>query len=95
MGIEAEARIVSVTRIDLASGVTALGGAEELPSRSARDKVKHRAILSASRWDAEESLPLLIGQQLSVRHLGGDPSIRAAADQTAGVIEQGTTRCRA
>jgi len=33
MGEEAEAGIVSVTRIDLASGVTALGGAEELPVR--------------------------------------------------------------
>jgi len=33
VGVEAEAGIVSVTRVDLASGVAALGGAEELPIR--------------------------------------------------------------
>ena len=33
MSVEAEARIVAVARVDLASGVAPLGGAEELPIR--------------------------------------------------------------
>ena len=39
------------------------------------------------KWDAEESLPLLVGQQLSVRHLcppieGGDPTGRLSGKRT-------------